>query len=438
MLRFREVAWLRARPRVLSLALAALTALLMGALLASGASASPTLVVRTHTESYDGRYRDHPAFEDAFGDLETQVGRALTKIHERLGLKPKASGRIHVHVRDADPRRFGHDRARCTTRRVEGQDYQHVDLYAEYFVSGDADVETVLTHELVHAVMRDRMSRSAYERLPPWLREGLAVHVADEGERHLHRTLLACERVESLLTGLSSGARSVLTYPYAGLAIDCLVARAGPDALPRLAAALVAGTAPTRAVEDVAGVSFAAFRTEVDAFARERIEAAAAGLDEIQRARRLFRLRKHALARTACDAFLACYPDSAFAPTARYVNARCWYRDGRLAEAEAGFRDCLAKDAGRSGWVDECHLYLGLACLEQGRAADARATLSDYLDFHPYATQRDLGWLALGRALRALGRDSDARSAFTNVNAMEGARGAHRAAAERELAEERE
>ncbi len=430
------------------LALAALLALTVVQLAAPlgptvalrAAEASPTgaaaSAVRTHEGLYRGRYRHDPRFDRTFGHLETVVGRALRTIEDRLGIEPRGVARIHVYVQDADPARYGHDRARCRTHRVGAEEFQHVDLYTEYFVSGDADLQTVVTHELVHAVMRERLGQTRYERLPLWLREGLAVYVADEGERHLHRTLLACEKVGALVVGLAQTTRTVHLYPYAWLAVEYLVSKGGPTTLPRLMKGLLDDRNGKRLLGRIHGEGYAAFERGVRKHATARIRAAAAGLDDIKRARRLYRGKHFPKARAACAAFMKKHPSSAFAPTARYLDARCWFREGSFDRAEAGFRRCLATDRGRSGWVDECHLFLGIALLEQARPEEGLVMLRAYLDLHPYATQRDLGLLDLARALRALEREHEARAAFDQVADVQGARPVHRAAAARELARE--
>ncbi len=400
------------------------------------AAAAPLRPVHTHEDRYTGRHREDPRFEQTFGRLEGSVRRSLRHIEDRLGLAPTSAAGIHVYVRDADTSRYGHDRARCRTKAAGGEELQHVELYAEYFVSGDADLDTVVTHELVHAVMRQRMRKQRYERLPPWLREGLAVHVAGEGERHLRRTLLACEKTDALMTGLVTDTRSVQMYAYAWLAVEYLVEKGGPTALRRLARGLVAGRRAQSLIARITDGTWETFQKGVRAHAKARIDAAAAGLEDIKRTRKLYRARKYPQARVACGAFLAAYPHSAFAPTARYIRARSWYREGRFKQAAAGFRECLSTDTGRSGWVDECHLYLGIALCEREAAQEGLALLQAYVELHPYATQHDLGWLAVGRALRLLERELEARAAFRRVAEVRGARAAHRAAAARELAAE--
>ncbi len=389
--------------------------------------------VRVHLARYEGRYRQDARFGRAFRRIDAEVARALDVIEDRLGITPKYQGRIHVHVRDADLKRFGTDRARCTTRRVGNEAHEHIDLFAEYFVSGDSDVRTVLTHELVHAVMRQRAGRSVYARLPHWVREGLAVHTADQGLRHLRRNLVAQEDVGALMTGLMTSERSIVMYPYAWLAVELLSRRGGPTAVERFTRGVVAGRDVKRLSGRIAGTTWKKFGTDLRSFARQRIEQEAAGLKDMKAARRLYRAKRWPEARKAFAAFAAAWPGSALGPTARYYAARCWFREGRYKEAAAGFHACIETDLGRSGWIDECHLFLGLARLEQERHGEASATLRDYVDFHPYAGQRDLGYLALGRSLTRQGRDDEARAAFRAVAAVGGARSSNKAAAVREL-----
>ena len=427
------------RARFLHSGLALLVAVLLLPLpAATGQPGLPSSVL-VHLAAYDGRYDGAVRFEDTFRKLDVLVQQSFARACTGLGLdvaKARAAlrARIHVHVRDADCRRFGADRARCRTVTRCGVEHQEIDLYAEYFLSGDSDLETVLDHEMVHAVMRARMGRARYEKLPVWIREGLAVHLAGEGAAHLRRTLLAEEDVEALMTGLMSRRRQLVMYPYAWLAIDALEQDAGPEGLQRFVRRLLQGGDHRRAVREVTGTTWTRFLQQVRHHARTRIQAEAAGIEAFQRARAEYDARRFEAARAAFTGFLETYPRSAFAPSARYYRARSWYREGHFAEAAAGFQHCIVRDLGRSGWIDECHLYLGIARHEVAQDKVAVAVLQDYLHLHPYADQHDLGYVALGRALERLGRAEEARAAFAQVSELREARAPQRRAAERELA----
>ncbi len=391
--------------------------------------------VRVHTDAYEGRFGTHPRFGHAFGRLEDEVPRSLVRIEERLGIVPGDEGRIHVFIQDAERGTRSVDRARCYTKRIGGAEVHRVILFAEYFLSGDSDLPTVLTHELVHAVMRDRMGASKYERLPYWIREGLAVHAADEGTRHLRRTLLACQDPNALLTGLMGRTRDIRMYPYAYLGIDFIEERGGKNALRRFVRGLVEGRHPRSLIHALTGMPWSQFKRELYGYARERIEDEADGLRAIRAARRLYRRGRYDRARSAFDDFIVKYPASAFVPTARYYAARCFFKRRAYEAAEAGFARCIETDIGVSGWIDECFLYRGIALHERKRNEEAVDVLRAYVDFHAYSDQRDLGYLALGRALRGVGRDDQARQAFESVSRVPRARGVHRRAASRELAE---
>lgn len=396
-------------------------------------------VIHVHLAAYDGRHDGATRFRTTFVDLEARVDRHFEFVRLALGLK-SAEGdalrtSIHVHVRDADCKRWGLDRARCTTIRKGGLEHHHIDIFAEYFLSGDSDLEVVLRHELVHAVMRARMGGAKYQALPHWVREGLAVHIAGEGRHHLRRTLLAREDVDALMTGLMGRQRSLVMYPYAWLAVEYLRLEGGPDAVCVFARGLMDGRHPRALTRELTGKRWKPFLGALRGHARKRIEEEAAGLADLKRARVLYRQRRFPEARVAFGAFLEAHPGSAFAPTARYYCARTWYRERNFDAAASAFQGCIDGDLGTSGWIDECHLYLGIARYEQARDDDAVVRLRDYLDLYPYSDQHDLGYLALGRTLVRLGRSEEAREAFEAVSGARRARSLQRVAAARELAQ---
>lgn len=395
-------------------------------------------VIHVHLTAYAGRHDGATRFTTTFEGLRARVDRHFEFVQAALGLKSVVGdalrSSIHVHVRDADCKRWGLDRARCTTIRKDGVEHHQIELFAEYFLSGDSDLEVVLRHELVHAIMRARMGGRRYQALPHWVREGLAVHIAGEGRHHLRRTLLAQEDVGALMTGLMGRKRRLLMYPYAWLAVEYLRIQGGPDAVATFARGLMAGRHPRALTRELTGKDWKPFLAALRSHARERIEEEAVGLPALKSARELYRKRRFPQARAAFEGFLADHPESAFAPTARYYRARTWYRERQFDEAASAFKGCLEADLGTSGWIDECHLFLGVARYEQGLDTEAVVQLREYLDLFPYSDQHDLGYLALGRALARLGQPKAAREAFEAVPEVRRSRVLQRVAAARELA----
>jgi tetratricopeptide (TPR) repeat protein len=385
-------------------------------------------------DRYRGRWREHPRFEPLFGTLPERARVALARVRDRLGLAPTDPSRIHLHLVDADLGRYGLDRARSWTRGRAGAHEHLVALFTEYYLSGDSDLDTTLCHELTHAVMRERMGPAAYERLPHWVREGLAVFAADEGPHHLRRNLQVEERVEALLTGLMTDDRSLVMYPYAWLAIDLVEGRGGAGAVGRFAQGLVAGGDPATLVQRLTGLAWPHFEVALREHVRARVEAEADGLPLLRDAKTLYERRRHASARAAFETFLESHPTSCFAPTARYYRARLLSFEGRATEARDAFAECIERDTGVSGLGDEAQMNLGIAHFALRADAAAIEHLRRFVELHPHSTEQATGWLWLGRALRRAGDLVGARAALEAVDGARGAREGTRRAARRELA----
>ena len=57
--------------------------------------------------------------------------------------------------------------------------YIHLDL--DFLINAQATLLEEMTHEMTHAVMADIMGLKEYDKLPMWIKEGTAVHAADQG-----------------------------------------------------------------------------------------------------------------------------------------------------------------------------------------------------------------------------------------------------------------
>jgi tetratricopeptide (TPR) repeat protein len=55
----------------------------------------------------------------------------------------------------------------------------HLDL--DFLLNGQATLIEEMAHEMTHAIMADIMGLKAYDALPMWVKEGTAVHAADQG-----------------------------------------------------------------------------------------------------------------------------------------------------------------------------------------------------------------------------------------------------------------
>lgn len=132
--------------------------------------------------SYAGRYRGHPAYKKILADLPFVYQEALQRINKALGIPIKDNLRVvivfsdrltHNGFRLRGKRRSIIDRSSHTTH------YIYLDL--EFIIERQATLIEEMTHEMTHALMADIMGLSRYDNLPMWIKEGTAVHAADQG-----------------------------------------------------------------------------------------------------------------------------------------------------------------------------------------------------------------------------------------------------------------
>ncbi len=390
-------------------------------------------------DAYKGEFADDPRFSATFERLPALVARALARCERRLGLTALDPGRIRIVVEDIDPKRRGGDRARCYS--CKGHDAgghelgrHEIVLFTQYYLTGDSDLATTIDHELVHAVMRERMGPRRYHALPHWVREGLALWTADEGDRHIRRNLAVSEDVEALMTGLMERERKLVAYPYAYLSIEYLAKLVPNDGVRRFCRLIERGTLARDAMSHVTKRSWLAYRNGLREHAKARILGQARGLSDIRDAKSTYRRGAYEAALNELDAFLTAHGATAFAPTARFYRGRSLFELGRHAQAEAAFRAMIEQDLGRTGLYDEGVLYLGLSLSAQAKHEEAHAALRRYVTFHPYSSQVGRGYLALGRACLALDRRDAARDAFRLALSFPNTRPARARAAREALA----
>jgi len=132
--------------------------------------------------SYDGKYRWLPAFDKILADLPYVYQEAMQKINNSLGIP--VPERINVVVIFSDHLTHNGMRLRGKRRSVEGSQgkiihYIYLDL--EFLINGQATLIEEMTHELTHSVMAEALGLEKYDDLPMWVKEGTAVHAADQG-----------------------------------------------------------------------------------------------------------------------------------------------------------------------------------------------------------------------------------------------------------------
>lgn len=132
--------------------------------------------------SYNGRYRNTQQYSKILADLPFVYQEAFQRIEKSLGIGTRAN--MFVVVVFSDCLMHNGFRLRGKRQSIMTSDrrvihYVHLDL--EFLMNGQATLIEEMTHELTHAIMADIMGLRNYDQLPMWVKEGTAVHAADQG-----------------------------------------------------------------------------------------------------------------------------------------------------------------------------------------------------------------------------------------------------------------
>lgn len=132
--------------------------------------------------SYTGRFRNHPGFAKIMADLPFVYQESFLKINRALGIPVREQ--MNVVILFSDNLTYKGFRLRGKRQSIRTANktmvhYIHLDL--DFLMNGQATLAEEMTHEMTHAIMADCMGLREYDMLPMWIKEGTAVHTADQG-----------------------------------------------------------------------------------------------------------------------------------------------------------------------------------------------------------------------------------------------------------------
>lgn len=132
--------------------------------------------------SYTGKFRNHQGYAKVLADLPFVYQESFQKIQRSLGIPPREQ--MYVVVMFSDNLTYKGFRLRGKRQSIRTANrtivhYVHLDL--DFLINGQATLFEEMTHEMTHAVMADTMGLKEYDSLPMWIKEGTAVHAADQG-----------------------------------------------------------------------------------------------------------------------------------------------------------------------------------------------------------------------------------------------------------------
>ncbi len=145
-----------------------------------------TLAVLHIDTSYSGKFRNTPGYAKILADLPYVYQEAFQKIERSLGIS--AREQMYLVVVFSDHLTYKGFRLRGKRQSVRTANrtvihYIHLDL--DFLINGQATLFEEMTHEMTHALMADIMGLREYDSLPMWIKEGTAVHAADQGQARI-------------------------------------------------------------------------------------------------------------------------------------------------------------------------------------------------------------------------------------------------------------
>lgn len=227
---------------------------------------------------YTGANAGNAAFQKTRDWLESQKVSMLEEIHKLTGLALPAGRKIYVEFND-NPANAPDQRATtfATTQPHRDGALVTYSLANVHKLPPWVSPRPFMQHELFHAVQLCSMDAVSYNRLDPWVKEGLAVYAGGEIPSRVRNHYFACEQqgiaptrmAENLFDGLTKRGKSS-DYLEEGLTILYLVRAFGDDALKRFIREITFEKRPWRqSLETLTQLNPAAFETNAKQFAAE-------------------------------------------------------------------------------------------------------------------------------------------------------------------------
>jgi hypothetical protein len=227
---------------------------------------------------YTGAHAADPAFQKTRDSLESQKAEMLAEIYKLTGLALPAGKKIHIVFND-NPAAAPDQRATtfATTQPHPEGALVTYSLANVHKLPAWVPVRTFLQHELVHAIQLCSTDPASYNRIDPWVKEGIAVYAGGEIPSRVRNHYFACETqrippqqmAQVLFDGLTQRGKSS-DYLEEALAIFYLARAFGDEALHRFIREITLARRPWRhSLETLTNQPFSAFEAAAKQFAAE-------------------------------------------------------------------------------------------------------------------------------------------------------------------------
>lgn len=323
---------------------------------------------------YRGQYAADARFLELLERMPALRARALARARLATGLAPGDPAAYVVRFKDTCPgATFA---ASSQPVRAEQGVRLLVTVSARQFVLGVIEREAALAHEFIHGLMREHMGSAAYQALPVWLREGIAVwgsgQLAERSRNVIAAAFLQRRHPRAALAELTAPSPGPDVYLRHALLFEYLHRVHGPRAVPALVARLVAGDRPWPALEAVSGRGWQGLAERSDRFSREYFRRLLedSGLAALQAARRLYDWGRRERALRLLERAVVAHAGSILEAPAWYWIGRWRCELGRPLAAAAAFATVLRRFPGHLGLRDDSRRRLA-ECALRLTAADS-------------------------------------------------------------------
>jgi hypothetical protein len=259
--------------------------LLLGAIL--GIFLSPDVVREARGDDiasihFEESYRGpHPnEFAELLSQVEAIVPAAVAYITGQWGLPNTLHHPFIVTITDVPSK----DPARALAAYVRSTGYGDslrqalvVDLEHHLLYTND-NLDSLIYHEMAHAILQDAVTNGAAAAIPRWFNEGLAQSVTPEGSTrtqedfkrwgHSDARAVLCE-LNGPIDEMNHGEYNFGCYTQYYLAVQRLMQLGGKDTVPRIISGLHNGLPLPEVIRQLTLLDWAAFQNNVGQYTRD-------------------------------------------------------------------------------------------------------------------------------------------------------------------------
>ena len=340
-------------------------------------------------QSYAGRYKKDPSFLSVFTKLPGMRQRALEKAQEKTGLIIADLDSYVIRFKDLS--NFSPVGASSRSVRSKGGDMFLVTLSTTQLALGEIEVESVLVHEFIHGVMRERMGIGAYLSLPQWIREGIAVWGAGQIKERINNLIfLSLTKgidFSIVIRDLKALHKRLDEYLMDALLFEYLSWAHGKGAVRNMLAQIVSGREPYSVFEEITGHNWSKLKAQYYAYAHWYLRRMAfvCGLDTFVQSKQLANLGDRPSAIEGLFSLLNNTSDPLLHSHAWYWIGRWSYEEQQYQQAMDAFWMVLKDLPDNKGLQQSSRYFLAKCFVQKKQYQQAQAHLERFFLDYPQA-----------------------------------------------------